>query len=59
MIGFTPRDVDEMTLWEFTACIAGYAKAHGVKDSRPISDAEYDALEALGEQWNMEALNGG
>ncbi|WP_170990141.1 hypothetical protein [Aquamicrobium sp. LC103] len=30
-MGFTPRDVDLMTLWELSACAAGYAKANGVE----------------------------
>lgn len=34
VMGFSPRDVDEMSLWEFVACQKAYAKAHGAKDDR-------------------------
>lgn len=26
---FTPQQVDAMSLWEFVACVDGYAKANG------------------------------
>lgn len=28
MIGFTPAEVNEMSLWELNACCEGYRKAH-------------------------------
>jgi hypothetical protein len=28
-MGFTPAQVDGMSAWEFTACAAGFARAHG------------------------------
>lgn len=28
-MGFTPRQVDEMSLWELSACIDGWNEAHG------------------------------
>jgi hypothetical protein len=28
-MGFTPAQVDAMSAWEFTACAAGYGRAHG------------------------------
>lgn len=53
VIGFTPQQVDAMTLWEFEACVDGYALAHGAK--KPImSEAEYDKLVKLGESWNKK-----
>jgi hypothetical protein len=30
-MGFTPRDVDQMTVWEFVACCDGVVAANGVK----------------------------
>lgn len=49
-----------MSLYEFTSCIAGYAKAHGGKPSaKDISAKDYEALVALGEQWNEEARENG
>lgn len=39
-MGFTPREVDDMSLWELAACAAGYAKAHGAEDKPPAPTAE-------------------
>lgn len=33
--GFTPKQVDEMTLWEFSCCMAGLNEFHGVKQAPP------------------------
>ncbi|MGR3376060.1 hypothetical protein [Salipiger abyssi] len=30
-MGFTPAQVDRMGMWEFLACLDGYAGAHGGK----------------------------
>ena len=30
-MGFTPSQVGEMSLWEFSACADGYAEANGGK----------------------------
>lgn len=49
-----------MSLFEFTSCVAGYAKAHGGNPSaKDISQNDYDSLVALGEQWNEEARKNG
>ncbi len=38
-MGFTPRDVDRMTVWEFNACLKGWKAANGIKPKgREISD---------------------
>lgn len=38
-MGYTPRDVDRMTIWEFNACKKGWNIANGVKPKgRDISD---------------------
>jgi len=40
-MGFTPRDVDDMTLWEFNCCVEGYRKAHAAeKEAPPEMDDE-------------------
>jgi hypothetical protein len=45
-----------MSLFEFTSCVTGYAKAHGAKPSaKDISEKDYQALVALGDSWNEEA----
>lgn len=49
-----------MSLYEFTACVQGYAKAHGAKPgAKDISASDYDALCAIGDKWNEEALKNG
>jgi len=49
-MGFTPAEVDAMSVWEFRACIAGYAEAHGTKKGRHHGAAEIDdtRLRAMG-----------
>ncbi|MDO5658287.1 MAG: hypothetical protein Q4G36_08195 [Paracoccus sp. (in: a-proteobacteria)] len=54
VMGFTPREVREMTLDEFDACVAGYNRAQGTGPAPELSDADHAALEALGEQFNRE-----
>lgn len=42
-IGFTPREVDELTFWEFAACIDGYNRANGADEMpEPMSGEEFD-----------------
>jgi len=45
-LGYTPRQVDEMTLWEFDACVEGYAAAHksGEDAPPPMDDSELSEL---------------
>lgn len=46
-MGFSPRDVDDMTLWEFQCCVDGYRQAHLIeKESAPEMDD--DRLAELG-----------
>ena len=47
MLGYTPREVDEMTLWEFKACIHGYSEANKTSEDAP-PPMEDDDLVALG-----------
>jgi hypothetical protein len=43
--GLSPRQVDELSLWEFTAAIAGWNKAQGdEKGAQPLTVEEFDAL---------------
>lgn len=38
-MGFTPRQVDDMSLWEFRACVRGYNAAQGGDPlAEPMSD---------------------
>lgn len=47
-MGFTPQQVDEMTLWQFTACIEGYAAAHGGRKRRSEGDLPEEELKNMG-----------
>lgn len=40
VMGFTPQQVNEMTLWEFEACASGYAEAHGGKSGKGAVDPD-------------------
>lgn len=46
MMGFSPQQVDGMSLWQFTACLEGFAIRNGIKPKgRDISD---DRLAEMG-----------
>ena len=41
-MGYTPREVGQMSLWEFMACSDGYARANGANSSpRAPTEAEF------------------
>lgn len=43
-MGFTPQQVDAMSLWQFTACADGYTATHGDgAKPQPPTDAEFMA----------------
>lgn len=46
-MGFTPRDIDDMTLWEFASCAEGYRLAHRTTEEPPPAMGD-DDLAALG-----------
>ncbi len=37
-MGFTPSDINKMSLWEFMACRDGWNAAHGSKKDRTGGD---------------------
>ncbi len=41
VLGFTPRDIKEMSMWEFMAALEGYVKANSADDGK-MSSAEVD-----------------
>lgn len=50
-MGFSPREVDAMSLWQFIACVDGWNAAHGGDDGGdgPPSAEEFErGLKALG-----------
>lgn len=45
MIGWTPQQVDEMSLWQFRAAAEGYREAHAPDGAaRGLSDEEFRSL---------------
>lgn len=46
-MGFTPQQVGEMSLWQFTAASVGYAKGNGAeeKPSAPSDEEFFQYLE--------------
>lgn len=47
-MGFTPAQVDAMTIWEFLACSDGYAESHGAKKKQQHGDMDENDLIAMG-----------
>lgn len=46
-MGFCPRQVDAMTLWEFTACMDGWKAANQI-DEQTAPPMDDDTAAALG-----------
>lgn len=34
-MGFSPREIDAMSFWEFGACVRGYSRANGGGEQGP------------------------
>jgi hypothetical protein len=54
-MGFAPREVKQMTLWEYMACVSGWNRAQSgghAHNGDPMTDEEYDKLCELGDKWN-------
>lgn len=49
-MGFSPRAVDAMSFWEFSACVGGWNRAQGGEESvePPTTDEYDDMLRRLG-----------
>ena len=41
-IGFTPQEVNEMTMWQFMAAVDGYVTANSSEDNKGMSKKEQD-----------------
>lgn len=39
-MGYSPRQVDEMSLWEFGCVVEGYKRANGFEEALPAMDDE-------------------
>lgn len=44
VMGFSPQQVDQMTLWQFFAAIDGYVKANGGGQDTKLSETEKDDI---------------
>lgn len=44
MIGFSPQQVNEMSMWQFMEAVDGYIKANDPDASKELSAAEADDL---------------
>lgn len=54
-MGLAPSEIKRMTLWEFTACMDGWARSQGKQhayEGQELTDEAYDALCDLGDSWN-------
>lgn len=49
-MGFTPRQVDEMSLWQFSACVDGFNTANGAEATvdAPSPEEFRDMVKRLG-----------
>lgn len=55
-MGFPPREVKRMTMWEYMACVQGWNRAQGSgATSTPMSEDDYEALCRLGDMWNGDS----
>lgn len=43
-MGFSPSEVDKMSVWKFMAALEGFVKANTPKDNGKLSSAEKDEL---------------
>lgn len=48
-MGFSPREIGAMSLWQFMACADGWSRANDPKAAKRSNDAEgdLDAVEAM------------
>lgn len=43
-MGFTPQQIDQMSMWQFFAALNGYIAANTPKDSNKLTESEADDL---------------
>jgi hypothetical protein len=44
VMGFTPQQVNEMSIWQFMSALDGYSKANSAEGDKSLSDSEKDEL---------------
>lgn len=49
-MGFTPAQIDAMSFWEYSACLAGYRAAHGGEErgAAEVTDDQLARFRAMG-----------
>lgn len=45
-MGFTPQQVETMSLWQFHSAYAGWARAQGAETAQNLSDEDFDKAAA-------------
>lgn len=55
-MGFSPAQVDDMTLFQFSAAVAGYRAANATGSTKG-PDLSTDAAEALARDLGLEGVN--
>lgn len=45
-MGFTPREVGQMSVWQYMAALDGYIAANSTEDDKGLTKAEEDDLAA-------------
>lgn len=54
-MGLAPSEIKKLSMWEYQACIHGWNKSQSKTysvEGDPLTDADYDALCELGDDWN-------
>jgi hypothetical protein len=46
-MGFTPAQVGEMSLWQFMACVDGWAKANSPEAAKRSNDDQFDGVDEM------------
>ncbi|UGX87124.1 hypothetical protein [Phyllobacterium meliloti] len=44
MMGFTPQEVNAMSIWQFMAALDGYEKANSSGEDKKLTEQEKDEL---------------
>ncbi len=44
VLGFSPQQVNEMSMWQFMAALDGYVTAHSADDGKSLTKDEEDDL---------------
>ena len=46
-MGLSPREIDRLSLWEFSCAVEAFNRHHGGSENDDLSDTEVDHLWAL------------